>query len=76
MLKKFLSIVCVAVLSVSFVGCDAATADKAKDTVDTTAETAKDATGDMVPEGAKETVDGAVDSGAEAAKDAIDGATK
>ncbi len=76
MLKKFLSIVCVAVLSTAFVGCDAgAVADKAKDGVDSAGSAAKDAAGEVVPEGAKEHVDGAVDGTGDAAKDAIDSAS-
>lgn len=74
MLKKFLSIVCLAVLSTAFVGCEAgAVADKAKDGVDSAAGAAKDAAAGAVPEGAAE---GSVDKAGEAAKDAVDSATK
>ncbi len=75
MLKKFLSIVSLAVLSTAFVGCDAgAVADKAKDGVDSAASATKDAAAEVVPEGAKDAVDAKVDGAGEAAKGAIDSA--
>lgn len=74
MLRKFTSLFCVVALSVALVGCGEAgtMADKAKETVDTTAETAHGAVDDMVPEAAKDTVEGAVDTAADGAKDMID----
>jgi hypothetical protein len=76
MLRKFTSLFCVAALSVALVGCGGTEgmADKAKETVDTTADAAHDTVDEVVPEAAQETAADAVDSTAEAATGLIDNA--
>lgn len=77
MLKKLTGIVLMGAMSMVLIGCDkvedaGGIADQAKAGVDSAADAAKDATDEMVPEGAKEMKDGAIDQGGEMAKDGID----
>ena len=82
MLRKLISLAFVSAFAVSMIGCDKAKesadgmADTAKEAVDSGTEKAKDATYEMVPEAAKDTVDGAIDQGGAAAKDGIDTAAE
>lgn len=77
MLKKFVLACCLCVLPVAMIGCGGSVddmADKAKETVEGAADTAKEKAGEMAPEGTKDAVEGAIDKGEEAAKDGIDAA--